>query len=534
MSLSESSNINLTNFIKGGIKGKNKVRIISDFEGKIPFDLYTKISRSIADERFIYCGDIADYTTMTTIEIDDPDRYKFIKFITFINNNPSKFAYVFGNRDLCKIKVLQLVVFKDQENKWWRGTKPKDVLNGQNYSLNNEDILEISKLLLKENKPDWLFEDLTFFYPFSGNPNPSINEWKGWISAERKLTLYERYLAIFGTSPKDGFMSAANTIIGIALELGLLRNEIEVYMQEINLPVETTKSENFFNAANKLAALVFTVYARILDPELSKKKKWNFDGSLYEYFTNGNIVLYAFDNNDKKDSTKLYLFSHGGVHSNFKKDLMSTIGENTLFWKAVDEKMKDIILSKKKTKALNISQTPQTGGQIDSVDDLDYFNKMVKTYINLSFDEFIKGYEDNTKVSHNLQLVSSLAGFSGTFSEDDLKKEVFQGKDIKYWSIENSTVLSGYYEIMKDEGKIFRTENSLEIYNIMGHRPIGHGYGFSISPNGSKIICTDFSNSFSSLPLTDFNRNTFTLFLQNNTFSLEGQIFFDIFLIIIF
>ena len=265
------NNTNLTEFIKG-----KKVKIISDFEGKIASNLYQQeiflITNNKRDlERFIYCGDIADYTG--NLNISDPERYKFLKFIKFINDNHTKFAYVLGNRDTNKFKILQLILFKEQKNKWWRGSSTNP--------LTNINILDISDTLLSEDKPVWLVEDLTSFYPYWNSSSSVLNQWKGWQSAKRKLTLYERFLAIFGLDPKDGTMSAQNTIVCIALELGLLDKEVNIYVSKLN---KNEEDKDFIKSANRLAALVFTVYARILDPELSGVyKKWDYDGSLYEY-----------------------------------------------------------------------------------------------------------------------------------------------------------------------------------------------------------------------------------------------------------
>ena len=498
MSLTKENKVNLTDFIKG-----KRVKIISDFEGKISSSLYNQeiflIANSKRDEtfRFIYCGDIADYTG--NLNVDDNERYKFLKFIKFINDNRDNFAYVLGNRDLNKLRVLQLVVFDDQTNKWWRGDPSKPF-----------NILEISDSLLSPDKPEWWVEDLTSFYSYWNTNNVDINQWTGWQSAKRKLSLYERFLAIFGVDPKEGTMSAQNTIVCIALELGLLKEEIKIYQVG-------KKHKDFFEAANRLAALVFTVYARILDPELSgANKKWDYDGSLYEYLINGNIVSYAFDETNESDSTKLYLFSHGGVHSKFNKDLMSNIQKMNNFWKAVDEQ-----------KDLFISQQTQTGGQIDDVvENLDFFNMTINASLKSCFEEFKNGYDQRT-LTNNIKFTNSTASGFGPFYNSDLQK-VSNRKNIEKGDVLNGTVLAGYERIMDDNQQLLTGGKQLEIFNIFGHQPIGFGYSFSISKNNSKIISTDFSNSFSNSTFTDFNANTFILILEDNTFSLNGKIYFDL------
>jgi len=502
-----NNNSNLTNFIKG-----KRVKLISDFEGKISKKLFQQEIFLMRDklERFIYCGDIADYTG--NIDITKKDRYKFLQFIKFINDNKIRFSYVLGNRDFNKIQLLQLLVFNDQDHKWWKGD-PSEPIN----------ILEISDSLLSINnafqkdKAMWLVEDLTSFYPFWWSANISIMDWKGWQSAKRKLSLYERYLAIFGFSPKDGIMNAQNTIIGVAIELNVLTEEIGKYIREINVPFQE-RTPDFFNAADRLAALVFTVYARMLDPELAGDgKKWEYDGSLYKYLINGNIVSYAFDNNDESDSTKLYLFSHGGVHSNFKKNLLDFNIKKSKYWQAINEQ-----------KELFISQQKQTGGQIDTINDLEIFNTTICASINACFDEFRGKYRDNS-ISDQLKFTLSISSGCGPFYNDDLKKKGTNNfKDIENCHNGMSTILSGFNLIFNDRNQLLIGQKPLEIYNIFGHEPLGLGYIFTISQNNSNIVSTDFSNSFLNSNFTDFDNNTFILVLQNNTFLLEGEIYFNL------
>ena len=513
MSMSIKNNQNLTHFIK-----KKRVKIISDFEGKISSSLYNKEIYALGInkddlERFIYCGDIADYTG--NLNADDPERYKFLKFIKFINDNSNKFAYVLGNRDLNKLKLLQLLVFKNQSIKWWRGNPDPSV---------PFDILKISDSLLRsklDGELEWLVEDLTSFYPYWEYSHKDILEWKGWksVNLEKQLSLYERFLAIFGVVPKDGTMGAQNTIVGIALELGVLKEEVIAYvagMKKGVIPID---------AANRLAALVFTVFARILDQELvGSNKIWEYDGSLYEYLINGNIVSYAFDGTDETDSTKLYLFSHGGVHSKFKSDLIHNISRREQFWNTVDEKKIEAIISISKQKSQNPTQT---GGQIETIQDLINFNENIKKAINNCFEEFKNKYTISN-ISPNLKFTIATGTICGTFYTDNLEKKVSDRKGVEECKSEHTTIISGYLRLMNDKDKLFIEENKLEIYNIFGHLPVGFGYAFAISQNNSKIISTDYSNSFSISNFTDFNNNSFILVLSNNQFSLEGQIYFDL------
>ena len=491
--MSIRNNQNLTEFIKG------RVNIISDLEGKVPGGIRDKIFSP--REKFIYCGDIADYTG--NLNASDPERYQFFKFVKHINDNPSIFAYVLGNRDLNKIKLLQLLVFNEQANKWWRGDLSKPF-----------NILEISNSLLPPNNPEWYVQDLTSFYPYWNTNNKDITFWKGWksVNLETPLSLYERFLAIFGVDPKDGTMSAQNTIVCMAIELGVLTDDVAAYVAYVNDMKKPIPEE----ALNRLAALVFTVYARILDPELSGANKvWEYDGLLYEYLMNGNIVSYAFDGTDETNSKKLYLFSHGGVHSNFKKDLMDDIKKMDHYWQAVNEKITEILRNQK-------------GGQIDNIpEDLNFFNESIKAIINNCFAEFKKGYISPT-ISINLKLTNSITCGWGPFYPDDLAKKESNRKNIEKVDLLNGVILPGYQVIMNDSKNLFRQEKALEIFNIFGHQPVGFGYIFSTSKNGSKIISTDFSNSFSNSNFTDFNKNTFILVLEDNVFSLEGGIYFDL------
>ena len=497
--------VNLTSFLKE----KERIYIISDFEGKIPAKIYEKAKSIFREDKngFIYTGDIADYTG--NLNRNDPGRYNFLKFIQLLNSNNKNCVNILGNRDINKIKVLPLLLFRNNK-KWWKGTEEMQTKS----KLLNDDILEISKMLLTD-PIDWKVQNLTYFYSFwflkDGLEEGPLDKWVGWKSAKRQLSVYERYLSIFGLDPSEGFMGAQNTIVCIALELGLLNDEIDIYLNK-----SKKDTLEFFQAANKLAALVFTVYARILDPDLGTNSlKWEYDASFYEYLINGSFVSYAFDNTNEEDSARLYLFSHGGVHSGINKDISNTVtsAQRPNYYRAINTKRQAMIGK--------LFPSTQSGGKINKAYDFDILNGKAKESMRKVFNEFIEGKFDELGVSDNLKIFIGIS--LGCY------KPKPDNGDIENCSSNETPVLLGYSPIMNDQESIFnKIPPSLEIFNILGHSPTGWGYTFAVSRNNSKVICTDFSNSFLNTPFTNFNQNSFVLVLKNNIFSLEGEIYFDL------
>jgi hypothetical protein len=447
------------------------VLLISDTEGYVSTSLkekviaHTKKSEGVV----IINGDMSDYTIPGgPPDYTKPERFCFLELVDLANKNPNKVKVTIGNRDLNKLNLWQLVQVQDN-TQWWR--------NGDKV----EEVEEIARTIAV-SPPDWIVQDLTSFWPYWNQKNEKITSWVGWKSRNEKLSLFDRFNAIFGADPSVGTMSAGNLLCGIATELRLFT--------DIVMKKPKTDDDN-----NLLAALVFTVFARILDPELAKNPQWKYDGCLYKLLTEQPLVGYANVNE------QIYLFSHGGMHSSFNKDLLGKMNE---------------LYNSNKAKTLFTNQTHdimnttfQKGGVILTLDDLSNFNNSVKTQID-------KFYSQPNQATQHL-LLKTLVGLACPIGNNP----VFGNDKYQF----QSPIMTGFKSILVDENKVYESDN---IVNILGHSPIGFGYSFGISKKGQKVICTDFSNTFlkSSKDTADFDGNDLTLHLKFTTgeFYLDGKV----------
>jgi hypothetical protein len=504
------------------LKDKDVI-LFSDSEGYMPTGIKNKIvsHAKAANGAVIFNGDAADYTSRM-LDTTKSDRFFFLQLIKMVNENPN-FLATLGNRDLNKLVLWQLVQRKDK-TKWWKqeNEKGKDI----HIDITITDILMLAKKLYDSHNegktsPDWLVENLESFLPYWNATNEKkdkdgkflgylISTWKGWESRIRKLSLYERYLAIFGADPSDGTMSAVNNIIGLFTELGigyeyLQKLDENFKYQKDEDPSTSLKPYNKWSSEllNFGAAFVFTVYARILDNELALavKPNWEYDGCLFKFLTTNPLIGYT------ETDKSIYLFSHGGVNSSFTTDLIEkmnsiyeTIDGAKLFMGSPD----DISLKAK-----------QKGGSVESLEGLSRFNSNVVSLINNYYSEIkISTNQTENKILRVLIGLACPIGNHAAFSS------------IPAFHTQ-SPIMSGIIAMFEDKGKLFSTE-SRQIVNIFGHSPNGIGYSFSTTATQS-LVCSDFSNTFINSPNTgveskyDDNSVTLHLDFQKNEFYLNGE-----------
>jgi hypothetical protein len=564
----ETKNGDLSNFLKD-----RKALLLGDTEGYLSTALREKLINHIQTKQdcIVFNGDISDYTNRSELSKDDfekRDRFFFLEFVKMINDYPDNIVSTIGNRDLNKLTVFHLIQYEKLE-KWWKSKDEK----GKNIGY--KELMDMAEKLAHKNLNEeipWLVKDMTNFFPYWNSTSESIKSWVGWKSSGGKyLSLYERYLAIFGTDPSIGFMTAMNTLKGLMIEIG----GEDGFNDIIELSELKTKTENKKEVAddfnieylpNKYAAFVFIVYARILDPELSieSNKRWKYDGCLYKYLTSNPLVGYA----ENTENKSLYLFSHGGIHSSFNgvkliSELIE-IYETTFKTKIIEEKEEFI------------SKLSQKGGNIQEVNDITNFNIKIKELIT----SFYKQFEGNP--SDELKTYPVNDGFILTALSCPIGKNVTLSNQEKNNIHLKSPIMSGFTEIIKDDKNVFlnteHTNNrdsgqygfnakeegnnqygfnakeegnsqygfnvnkqsnnkntdktvSKQIYNILGHSPTGFGYNFVRGNNKQIVICTDFSNSFlkddKEYGKDKFDHNNLVLYLQfnDNKFILDGNIF---------
>jgi hypothetical protein len=225
-----------------------------------------------------------------------------------------------GNRELNKIKLLLTNLFLNENRKWW--TEGNTILEIA------KNLVELNNKSITNNKQLWLVEDLKIINPFwAGNKENLFKIWKSVnkdgntianaSGKPKDKTLFERYNTIFGVDTMIGTISAQNNIIEMYKELGLI--------EQVNKELKEKDELK--------AAIVFTVFARLLDKELydnptdnftwftnDKDINLNLDGYLYYYLVNGNPATYSKIKCNPKNDSKydtLLLFAHGGISLKF-------------------------------------------------------------------------------------------------------------------------------------------------------------------------------------------------------------------------
>ncbi len=476
------------------LRDKN-VMIFSDSEGYIPTGIIEKITSHLEkkdDNVVVFNGDGADYTSRM-LDTTKPDRFFFLKLLKMVNDNPN-FLATLGNRDLNKMILWQLVQRKD-EPKWWKSEDES--------TIDIPKILEIAKKLY-DNPPEWLVENLESFFPYWSATNEDIKTWKGWGSRKdpRKypFSLYDRYLAVFGRDPAIGSMSAENNIQGLFAELGITDDQLKNVNADFTVN-NVTKVGTYINFG---AALVFTVYARILDNALAANPKWEYDGCLFKFLTTNPLVGYA------TTSSTVYLFSHSGVHSSFNTSLIETMAQkyddfgNKLFSGSVTQ-----IMDKANGRV-------KIGGSIVSVENISDFNSKVIKYIK-------DYYADIEKEPQNIQnkFLKVLNGLACPIG----KHAAFKDKDFHL----QSPIMAGMQAMLQDREKLF-TGEIRAIVNIFGHSALGAGNLFAKTKTQT-LVCTDFANTFINAsamnPKDKYDANTLTLHLdmKDGQFKLDGEMY---------
>jgi hypothetical protein len=501
----------------------DKVMLISDTEGQLSTGIQSKIENF--DGKVIFLGDMCDYTTPNVF---NKENLVFLKYITLVNTQPNKYAAILGNRDLNKLNLWQLVQFEN-ENANNNATKKantnannktQNANNNTNNNTNNNantkknknkwwtngsDIMKIAKNLVRlvqEKQEDgrvtpkslksqpWLVKELNSFAPYWNSQNPNYSQWTGHTKYAKNPTLYNRYLSIFGVDPIVGTMSAQNVITGLLIEAGFSKPNI------IN-PNYNDKELN--NDKELAAAMVFTIFARMLDPELavSSPPELPYDGALYTFFMNNPLVATI----NKNDNT--YLFSHGGVHSNFTNQLYADI-EN---------------LGSSISDFLSIPVQSQSGGSMSN-DDITNFNRLIKEQISAFYADTKKF--KNTQHSILRNLIALVCPIS--------KNPIIQSRQ---YTNNKSPIMPGinteFNLLYRDTKSPLMDVNPEKIYNIFGHAPFGFGYGFKIGMNKQKLIGCDFSSTVLKHYANDidkYNQNTLNLTLTPSTanFTLDGSI----------
>lgn len=472
------------------LSGDQDVMLISDTEGYLSTGIQEKIDAH--QGKIVFIGDMGDYTIGRGLNINtvQKDRFCFLKYLEKIVKNPTQYVAVLGNRDLNKLNLWQLVQFKDG-TKWWNNisgdilniaTELKNINTSQNNQ--NQNNQPENKNNSKKTNINWLVDDLTSFAPYWNFHLPASSSWKGWDKSNYK-TLWGRYEAIFGVDPSPGTMSAGNMADGLITELGL--------------SVDPTDTE-------LKAAIVFTVFARLLDP---KAKGWDYDGNLYNFFRTNPLVARADINN------KIYLFSHGGVHSSFNQEIINYLENNynIITGSIVNHQIK---------------KSPQKGGANIDFSNFKYFNHTIVYGIEKIYNDLDKFFDQTNQTNQTKQLdlsqqhpvLRSIIGIVCPIGNND----VFENKKLHF----QSPIMTGIFDIKNDEQEVNnKNTDQSNVFNILGHAPSGFSYSFLIGNNGQRIINCDFSNSLLKAEKSEsYDNNNVVLYFNpsDGTFKLDGTI----------
>ena len=368
-----------------------------------------------------------------------------------------------GNRDINKIKLLALLQAEDK-SKWWE---------------TGVSIPDIAMNLLNKYTPKpqnfWKFNDLRSINPFWNKANPNFNN-KRWLPEKPVIanSLLERFEYIFGDDPAKGTMSAKNNLDGIPLELGI----------DISIPDKEYQ-----------AAIVFTVFARMLFMNSATPSKLEHDGLLREYLYLANSASYAI-----LDKT-LLLFAHGGFTQKFfeKEDIIYNLRDKL---NTNDVNIdKEIMYPKPQTTSIL-----QQGGDVFlKIHHIVNFNAEVREILGKLFtgnpitNEYIRiGQNGIPFLNTNLMILTIL---STPATNNKIIAELLSPYEIALSPIQvGSPINQSLYNsieagLEKSPDKSVEENNVSKVINIFSHVPKGFGYSFGKSGNKSYFINTDFSNT---------------------------------------
>ena len=498
----DSSSVDISKFLKW----KKDIIIISDVEGFCPKEQIAKIieySSGGVDKTkgVIFNGDILDYTVgIEVLGAAHPDNLCALRLLNVLTNGMKAGNVIcnIGNRDINKIKLLALLQAEDKTDAtWWE--------SGDNIS----DIAENLQNTYHK-KPDkfWKFNDLRSINPFWNKTNPNFSNER-WLPATPIITksLLERFEYIFGDDPKIGTISAKNNLDGIPQELGINTSDKEYQ-----------------------AAIVLTVFARMLFMKPTEPRKLEQDGLLAEYLTLANAASYAV-----LDKT-LLLFAHGGFTTKFfdNKDIIKNL-RSKLRANASDID-KEIMAPKSEPKS---EPKPPTGGSFESkMDQILFFNAEVKNILKELFtrtNQYIRRGQNGIPFLNEDLMILTILSTPATNNKDIARLITPYETALSPIQIGSPIGEALYSSIDSAPG----ADNVARVINIFSHIPKGFGYSFGKSGDKSYFINTDFSNTLlknrNYLKPIETNASYLVLHLENLEpsaktwqFRLDGMINMDI------
>jgi len=604
-----TNNTDITNFLTNGIE----TLICSDFEGTLPTEQIKKFESVFINsnidsnnnldlnqdlnldptnpKQIVYLGDIFDNTGGCTSY--NNTNYCALKILKYLVDYPEKSRYVVGNRDINKIKLVPLLQFAD-DSKWWLLSESEsesktwfqNKTNGKIWKKSSNiqpyEVIAINLLNSSIKSSIWKVETMEKYIPFWSKKTELNTHWinKDGKCIKPMITLYDRFLRIFGLDTSEGTMSAENTLKYIPDELfpelvselvsdqvpgqvpgqvpsqdqvkvpeiqvivNKIRNKIDKKTLETNIKNSTTFTENIkTNEKKKLmnqeeitkllnkfidyeirSAIVFTVFMRMLDKDLYKQKTMPISFSLNKIGDlDGYLWKYLTTASPAlyaKQNNDLLLFSHGGITQEFITTTNNKNGLNILNEMDLDEWGKVLngnAIDKK------ITSTPSaTDNNIpEKQSDINIIEK-IESYNKLYFEILNRCFEN--------------------FKKNEFNKEIMVLLSISAPAENNSVIFNNGYttsnlspiqpklpitSILTKEGE------NINVFNFCGHASAGFGYGFKKVADYMYFISTDFSSSLYKKGICSptYNDNFLSLTIKYvaNLFKLHlnGKIFLD-------
>ena len=467
---------NLTDFISN-----KETLLISDFEGTTPTAHFEKFKTYCETKQVIFLGDVFDNTAQygpgnkcNGDECSDPDikltcptdeNFCALRTIKLLVDNKDRCRYVFGNRDINKIKLLPFFSLESGE-KWWE--------DGKDYTKIVENLLTNIEI----GKYKWLINgnNVKYFRPFWKKDKDDYKKNKTWTNDNPSdmNKIYDRFALMFGKDASTGTMSAL-------VSLKCIPNEVigSDKMDQFYKDVTDNKEIDIEKKKEIRAALTITIFMRMLDKDLwtgpKKESVHDFkalDGYLYHYLHTAPAAYYAdVENNGKKN---LFLFAHGGITNSF----VMNKGEDQIqkgdidYWDNIVKNEED-------------NPVIKTGGGNQITDSINVYNtKCYKLLVN--FFKNKKGVL--SKVNNPDFNDASLSSIRN------------------YWIIPMLSLLDISAGVKKNPNQVKEPSADIldtfvsdydKVYNVFGHASSSAGCSFSKVKESSKTyyINTDFSST---------------------------------------
>ena len=324
----------------------------------------------------IYLGDLFDSSCKANNYNDNKcnqqnilEKFSFnIRNIKYLKENLDKFQIFLGNRDINKLKLLELLKFED-ETDWNTILNENNIVDAANKlvnTLNNSQPPAEETVAAQwkyNNNQEW---DKGGFKPYWNNTEKNKEKWKNWEDTFEIKTCDQMFDRIFGADPKTGTMSA-----------DLLKDSIYNEITQLDSSGEQSpQSEPDLSEFKSAVALV--VFKLLMMKKNDTIGNNNISYKLKQFVNDYSFVDLLLQNNVHfckaiDNGNNILCFSHSGIQEN----IMTTDEFNNI---QITEEYKI-----KNDNDPKITGTPST---VKNVNDLnEHLKKELKELINSTDDD---------------------------------------------------------------------------------------------------------------------------------------------------